>query len=129
MVTSTNQGSSYVGFDIGNLLQIDPERNRFQSYENGKAMFSASFIIEGQMFQASPWLTVARVVRAKLSYDVITMMVLKMMMMVKIVMLAMIFIVAVTMIVLMFGNIWDDIKVTVKRCCTVVSVAGGQTTS
>ena len=32
-------------------------------------------------------------------------------------------------IVLMFGAIWDDIKVTVKRCCTVVSVAGGQTTS
>ena len=29
MVTSTNQGSSYVGFDVGNLLQIDPERQVF----------------------------------------------------------------------------------------------------
>ena len=91
---------------------------------------SRLLLLEGQMFQVSPWVTVAmtRVVRAKLSCDVITMMVVEIMMM-KIVMLAMIFILAVTMIVLMFGTIWDDIKVTVKRCCTVVSVAGGQTTS
>ena len=32
MVTSTNQGSSYDGFDIENLLQIDPERQIFLNY-------------------------------------------------------------------------------------------------
>ena len=103
---------------------------QFSKFQEWKRNILASFIIEGQMFQVSPWVTVAmtRVVRAKLCCDVITMMVVEMMMM-KIVMLAMIFIVAVTMIVLMFGAIWDDIKVTVKQCCTVVSVAGGQTTS
>ena len=42
---------------------------------------SRLLLLEGQMFQVSPWVTVAmtRVVRAKLCCDVITMMVVEMM--------------------------------------------------
>ena len=103
---------------------------QFSKFQEWKSNVLSFFLLEGQMLQVSPWVTVTmtRVVRAKLCCDVITMMVVEMM------------IIGNSDvgndfhcgsydIVLMFGTIWDDIKVTVKRCCTVVSVAGGQTTS
>ena len=92
---------------------------------------SRLLLSEGQMFQVSPWVTVAmtRVVRAKLCCDVITMMVVEVMIIENSDVGNDFHCGSYDDIVLMFNTIWDDIKVTVKRCCTVVSVAGGQTTS